>query len=91
MFHFPTGGSRFRPSIEDVLEVTRVEFDLEVDNNIWKPRLKEAREKWRRIQTASVVRDCPDEALRVLIDDFNMPMPVGWTCPEPDIAKLLRN
>ena len=33
--HFPTGGHRFRPCLEDVFEMLRVEFKLDVDNSKW--------------------------------------------------------
>lgn len=90
-FHFPTGGHRFRPCLEDLLEVLRVEFELDVDNNAWQPQLASAREKWRRIQTAAVVRDCPEEALRVLVEDFGMPRPTGWECPPTNLRKFTRS
>lgn len=90
-FHFPTGGHRFRPCLEDILECLRVEFKLDVDNNRWQPHLRKARLKWRRIQTASVVQDDPEEALRVLVDVFGMPEPEGWVCPQGDPKKLARN
>ena len=90
-FHFPTGGPRFRPCLEDVLEVLRVEFDLDVDNATWQRQLRTAREKWRRIQTAAAVRDCPDEAVRVLIEDFDLPVPEGWSAPACDVEKMARS
>lgn len=90
-FHFPTGGPRFRPCLEDVLEALRVEFDLDVDNARWQQQLQNAREKWRRIQTAAVVRDCPDEAVRVLIEDFGLPVPEGWDTPVCDVEKMTRS
>ena len=90
-FHFPTGGHRFRPCFEDILEVLRVEFKLDVDNNVWIPHLKSARVKWRRAQTAAVVRDDPQEAFRVLVDQFGMPKPAEWVCPGPDVSKLSRS
>ena len=90
-FHFPTGGHRFRPCLEEVLECLRVEFKLDVPNERWQPHLREARLKWRKIQTASVVQDNPEEALRVLVNVFNMPEPEGWTCPQSDIKKLTRS
>ena len=84
--HFPTGGHRFRPCLEDVLEMLRVEFKLDVDNGKWQQHLRTARENWRRTQLAAAVRDCPDEALRVLVDEYGMPEPIGWTLPEFDTA-----
>lgn len=63
--HFPTGGPRFRPIIEDVLEMLRFEFGLSATEH-WKQRLGEARLKWRKNQVAAVVRDSPAEAIRIL-------------------------
>lgn len=90
-FHFPTGGHRFRPCLEDILEVLRVEFDLDVDNGSWAPRLRQARKDWRKIQTAAVVRDCPEAALKVLVEELGMPAPSGWTCPDTNVEKLTRS
>ncbi|WP_284781368.1 hypothetical protein [Corynebacterium sp. UMB4614] len=90
-FHFPTGGHRFRPCLEDVLEALRQEFKLKVPRKKdWEDRLAEARLKWRKIQTAAAVRDCPDAALRVLVDDLGMPSPVGWECPPGKKSKIVR-
>lgn len=85
--HFPTGGHRFRPCLEDVLEMLRVEFKLDVGNSKWQQHLRAARENWRRTQLAAAVRDCPDEALRVLVDEYGMPEPTGWTLPEFDTVR----
>lgn len=90
-FHFPTGGHRFRPCFEDILEVLRVEFKLDVDTNEWTPHLKSARLKWRQVQTSAVVRDDPQTALRVLTEHFGMPVPEGWDCPQADESKLTRS
>lgn len=90
-FHFPTGGHRFRPCLEDVLEALRQEFKLKVsDKEEWEARLAEARLKWRKIQTAAAVRDCPEAALRVLVDELGMPSPVGWECPPDNESKVVR-
>lgn len=64
-FHFPLGGPRFRPALEDVLDVLAEEFGLETGSR-W-PRVRdEARAAWRRTQVAASVRDAPEEAVRVL-------------------------
>ena len=90
-FHFPTGGHRFRPCLEDVLEALRQEFKLKVsDKEEWEARLAEARLKWRKIQTAAAVRDCPEAALRVLVDELGMPSPVGCECPPDNESKVVR-
>lgn len=90
-FHFPTGGPRFRPTLEDILEVLRVEFRLDVDKKRWQERLESSRKEWRRQQLAAVVRNWLEEALRVLVEECGMPEPQGWTCPPRDDAKLLRS
>ena len=63
--HFPLGGHRFRPGFEDVLQMLHTEFGA-VAGPTWLRVLKTTREAYRRSQTASVVRDCPSEAVRVL-------------------------
>lgn len=66
--HFPVGGSRFRPTLEDVLEMLIEEFGVEPVGPISAARevLAEAREVWRRTQIATVVRDAPSEAAETL-------------------------
>lgn len=63
--HFPLGGHRFRPSLEDVLQLLEVEFGADVGES-WPSRLTSARSTFRRKQTAAVVRDCPSEAITTL-------------------------
>lgn len=63
--HLPVGGERLRPCLEDVIEF--VIFDCGVDRiEGWRDALRAGREGWRRKQLASSVRDCPEEAARVL-------------------------
>lgn len=64
-YHFPTGGPRFRPSFEDVLESLRIEFGLDSTRE-WEQHLSESRRNWRKIQTAAAIRDCPEVAIKVL-------------------------
>lgn len=63
--HFPLGGARMRPCLEDVLEMLWHELDVGV-----RPQaatvLAEGRARWRRRQIAAAVRDAPSEAARVL-------------------------
>ncbi|MFB4319948.1 hypothetical protein [Actinomadura sp. 21ATH] len=63
--HFPVGGARFRPCLEDALQFLVEEFGIDRQDG-WKDVLCEGRRAWRRAQTGVVVRDCPDEAVRVL-------------------------
>ena len=63
--HFPLGGARFRPALEDVLQMLVEEFGVDAADG-WRKHLEEGRERWRRIQTRAVVRDAPDEAVATL-------------------------
>lgn len=63
--HFPLGGARFRPCLEDVLGMLVSEFDIDRAPG-WEEVLEEGRAKWRRVQAAAVVRDCPDVAISTL-------------------------
>ncbi|GMA38299.1 hypothetical protein [Mobilicoccus caccae] len=64
--HFPTGGHRFRPTLEDVLQMIEEEFGVRPGTTTWPQVLRTNRIQWRRHQTGSAVRDCPSEAVRVL-------------------------
>lgn len=66
-FHFPLGGPRFRPCLEDILDVLQEEFGLGTGDG-WNAARDEARAEWRRTQVAAAVRDAPEEAVRVLRD-----------------------
>lgn len=63
--HFPVGGPRFRPCLEDILAMTHEEFGIDTARG-WQKVVNEGRERWRLIQLTSAVRDCPEEAARVL-------------------------
>ena len=64
-FHFPLGGHRFRPCLEDVLHALVVEFGIDrVDG--WETAIQQGREQWRRLQLKAAVRDAPEEAAQVL-------------------------
>lgn len=63
--HFPLGGARFRPPLEDVLHMLVEEFGVEADDG-WREHLADGREVWRRTQTRAAVRDSPDDAVEVL-------------------------
>lgn len=74
--HLPVGGTRMRPCLEDVLQLCLLE--LNVDRHPGAMEAIEAgRERWRRSQVAALVRDAPDEAVRVLTD-------LGYQVIEPD-------
>ncbi|MCB4208783.1 hypothetical protein [Arthrobacter sp. UM1] len=63
--HFPVGGPRFRPALEDVLQMVSTEFGIKPGSE-WSKVLVNSRIRYRRSQTAAVIRDCPAEAVRVL-------------------------
>lgn len=63
--HFPVGGHRFRPSLEDVLEMLSDEFGVDSPGD-FRNKLRKGRTEWRQIQTKAVVRDDPDSAVEVL-------------------------
>jgi hypothetical protein len=65
-FHFPLGGHRFRPCVEDVVEVLVDEFGVETRDAEWRSVLREGRADWRRKQVAAAVRDCPQQAAKAL-------------------------
>lgn len=73
--HFPVGGHRFRPGLEDVLQMLHSEFGVDVGSG-WQVALQASRETYRRDQTGSVVRDCPSDAVRVLRE-------LGYRVEEP--------
>ena len=86
--HFPVGGHRFRPGLEDVLEFARVELGAEAGPH-WTATLQRTREGWRRSQTAAVVRDCPSEAVRVLIElGYDVHPPVDGA-PSDNLSRLI--
>lgn len=66
--HFPVGGSRFRPTLEDVMEMLIEEFGVKPAGSVNAAceALALSREAWRRTQVATVVRDAPSEAVRAL-------------------------
>lgn len=74
--HLPVGGERFRPCVEDVLEFAARELGIDVTTG-WKSSIAEGRERWRRMQFRSTVRDLQDEAAEVLRD-------YGWNVSPPE-------
>jgi hypothetical protein len=73
--HFPVGGERFRPCLEDFLQfaITEMGFDS-VDG--WERALADGREGWRRIQLRTMTRDAQKEAAASLRE-------LGWQIEEP--------
>jgi hypothetical protein len=76
--HFPVGGPRFRPALEDVLEMLIEEFGVKPVGSVAAARraLADGREDWRRKQVATVVRDAPSKAAAALRDlDYEVTPP----------------
>jgi hypothetical protein len=74
--HIPTGGERFRPCLEDVVEFLIRDCGFQGKPG-WEAELRQGRARWRRIQTRAVVRDAPAEAAAELIA-------LGYTVTPPD-------
>lgn len=81
--HFPLGGARFRPPLEDVLQMLVEEFGVDAVDG-WSKHLEQGREHWRRIQTRAVVRDAPGEAVATL-------RALGYLVTEPEGGVLDAN
>jgi hypothetical protein len=74
--HIPVGGSRYRPCLEDFIQflISECKFDSQPG---WRAHVEEGRERWRYRQAATVTRDAPEEAARVLRE-------LGYTVQAPD-------
>jgi hypothetical protein len=59
--HFPVGGKRYRPSLEDVIEFLIIEGLVDARAG-WKQAVEEHRARWYKIQLKSVVRRDPEVA-----------------------------
>ncbi|WBB78991.1 hypothetical protein O7606_22805 [Micromonospora sp. WMMD882] len=64
-FHFPLGGHRFRPCVEDVLQAVIEEFNVDTVDG-WRAAVETGREQWRRLQLLAAVRDAPAVAASAL-------------------------
>ena len=63
--HLPTGGDRFRISLEDVVEFRVVECKFDKRDG-WRDQVSVGRKRWRRMQLLSAVRDAPSIAVDAL-------------------------
>lgn len=79
--HFPVGGARLRPCLEDFLHLVITEFRIDTHQNAMTV-LGDGRERWRRRQVATLVRDAPDEAVRVLTE-------LGYSVTDPADGAVL--
>lgn len=66
--HIPLGGHRFRPALEDVLEMLWMEFGLDVAEESAAQAIADGRRAYRIAQVRSAVTDAPEEAAEVLRD-----------------------
>lgn len=66
--HFPLGGPRLRPSIEDLLEMLIHEFGVQAQPRALE-RLAASREKWRLIQLYALVRRNITDVIDVLDEE----------------------
>lgn len=64
--HFPLGGARFRPCLEDVLETLIEEFAVDTQRPDARAMLVEGRILWRERQLRAAVRDDLEVAAMVL-------------------------
>ncbi len=74
-----------RPALEDFLQFLIVECGIKAQDG-WRARLAKEREVWRRRQVAAIVRDAPDEVLRVLRENgYDVEPPTGGEMePRPE-------
>lgn len=63
--HLPTGGHRFRPCLEDVLEMLIVDFKIDCAPS-WKASLQAGRAHYKVGQLAAAVNDNPAAAIAAL-------------------------
>ena len=63
--HVPLGGPRFRPCLEDVVELLIVEFGVDSGDD-WRIAIQEGRRAWREKQFRTAVWDDPETARAAL-------------------------
>ncbi|MCY3963150.1 MAG: hypothetical protein OXG34_16030 [bacterium] len=66
-FHWPTGGRRFRPTLEDLIESMIIE-ELAIPHDGWQEAVKEHRQRWFDLQLSAAVRRNPEVARRALAE-----------------------
>jgi len=71
-FHFPVGGRRYRPSIEDVVEFIIAE-DLAEARPAWRNVIMDSRSRWEDRQLRAAVRRNPGPAMDQLRRDGAIP------------------
>ena len=90
--HFPVGGSRFRPCLEDVLEMLIHEFEVDPEPNksAALQALADGRRRWRTMQLRAAIRDDHETAAGYLRE---MGYAISWQRtdddpPEPHETRL---
>jgi len=80
--HLPVGGARMRPCLEDLLQLLIEEFRFDAMSD-YQQAIEDGRVRWRRRQLAAMVRDDPEEAVRVLHDElgYDVKPPVSGALP----------
>lgn len=77
LLHFPLGGARFRPALEDVLQMLVDEFGIDADDQ-WQTHLNEGRIEWRQQQLRAAIRDDQRVAAETLVAlGYNVDPPPG--------------
>ena len=74
--HFPVGGPRFRPCLEDLIEFCILER-LVTPRDGWQAALNRSRDRYRERQLKAATREFPELAASVLKSE-------GWTVTAPD-------
>jgi len=64
--HFTVGGHRFRPCLEDVLDMLWSEIGIDVRDTA-RDAINEGRRSWRKVQLAAAVSDDPQTAVSELV------------------------
>lgn len=87
--HVPTGGHRFRPALEDVLEMLIKDFGIDKEPDSIRV-IRAGRRSFRSRQLAASVHDNPEEAIRALSElgysiEFNA---LDGEAPKSRTAKL---
>ncbi|MHB8289685.1 MAG: hypothetical protein ACYDEY_10690 [Acidimicrobiales bacterium] len=76
-FHFPVGGRRFRPTLEDVVEFLVIE-QLANHRTGWDQVVRTSRATWEERQIRAAVRRNPETAMAQLQEDGRIPaLPSG--------------
>lgn len=63
--HFPVGGDRFRPGLEDVLQMAIYEFGIDAQPQ-WQQAIEQSRAEYRTRQISALVCEFPDIAYQAL-------------------------